>query len=71
MRIMEKGQVTIPKKYRERYGITRTTELDFVPTEEGLLLVKKTPRQSPLRKAYGILNRPASADRLVEEIRGR
>jgi len=71
MKIMEKGQVTIPKKYRERYGITRTTELDFVPTEEGLLLVKKTPRQSPLRKAYGILNRPASADRLVEEIRGR
>jgi hypothetical protein len=53
------------------YGITRTTELDFVPTEEGLLLVKKTPRQSPLRKAYGILNRPASADRLVEEIRSR
>jgi len=71
MKSMEKGQVTIPKKYRERYGITRTTELDFVPTEEGLLLVKKTPRQSPLRKAYGILNRPASADRLVEEIRGR
>ena len=71
MKIMEKGQVTIPKKYRERYGLTRTTELDFVPTEEGLLLVKKTPRQSPLRKAYGILNRPASADRLVEEIRGR
>jgi len=71
MKIMEKGQVTIPKKYRERYGITRTTELDFVPTEEGLLLVKKTPRQSPLRKAYGILNRPANADRLVEEIRGR
>ena len=71
MKIMEKGQVTIPKKYRERYGITRTTELDFVPTAEGLLLVKKTPRQSPLRKAYGLLNRPASADRLVEEIRGR
>jgi AbrB family looped-hinge helix DNA binding protein len=71
MKIMEKGQVTIPKKYRERYGITRTTELDFVPTEEGLLLVKKTPRHSPLRQVYGLLNRPASADRLVEEIRGR
>ena len=71
MKIMEKGQVTIPKKYRERYGITRTTELDFVPTEEGLLLVKRSPSQSPLRKAFGILNRPDSADRLVEEIRGR
>ena len=71
MKIMEKGQVTIPKKYRERYGFTRTTELDFVPTAEGLLLVKKASRQSPLRQVYGILKKPGSTDELLEEIRGR
>ena len=71
MKIMEKGQITIPKKYRDKYGITRNTELEFIPKEEGLLLVKKTARTSALRQLYGILKKPGSTDRFIKEIRGK
>ena len=41
MKIMERGQITIPKKYRDLYGIRPGTELEMVVKEDGLLLVKK------------------------------
>jgi len=40
MRVTEKGQVTIPKGIRDRLGITPGSEVDFVSTEDGALLVK-------------------------------
>jgi AbrB family looped-hinge helix DNA binding protein len=40
MRVTEKGQVTIPKEIRERLGIVPGTEVDFVPSGNGALLVK-------------------------------
>ncbi len=36
MRITERGQVTIPKYLREKYGIHRSTELAFLEKEEWL-----------------------------------
>ena len=39
MKILERGQLTIPKKYRDRYGIRQDTELDILPTENGLLII--------------------------------
>ena len=41
MRITAKGQVTIPKKWREKFGLWPGTEVEFVPEEEGLKIVKK------------------------------
>jgi AbrB family looped-hinge helix DNA binding protein len=70
MKMMERGQITIPKKYREKYGITRSTELEFVPVDEGLLLVKKTGGHSPLREVYGILKKNTSTDAYIDRIRG-
>jgi bifunctional DNA-binding transcriptional regulator/antitoxin component of YhaV-PrlF toxin-antitoxin module len=71
MKMMERGQITIPRKYREKYGITKSTELEFVPTDEGLLLVKKTSGHSPLRQVYGILKKNTSTDAYIDRIRGR
>jgi bifunctional DNA-binding transcriptional regulator/antitoxin component of YhaV-PrlF toxin-antitoxin module len=71
MKMMERGQITIPKKYREKYGITKSTELEFVPIDKGLLLVKKTSGHSPLREVYGILKKHISTDAYIEQIRGR
>ena len=71
MKIMERGQLTIPKKYRDRYGIKPGTELDIVPMEEGLPIVKKTMEQNPFRKVYGILGKQGDTDRIIEEMRGR
>ncbi len=40
MRITERGQITIPKLLRDKYGITPATELEFLERDGGLLLVK-------------------------------
>ena len=40
MRVTEKGQVTIPKPIRDRLAIEPGSEVDFVVSEEGVMLVK-------------------------------
>ncbi|MCK5197361.1 MAG: AbrB/MazE/SpoVT family DNA-binding domain-containing protein [Spirochaetales bacterium] len=71
MKIMERGQVTIPKKYRDRYGIRPGTELEILPVEDGLLIVKKKMNQTPFSEVYGILGKESETDRIIEEMRGR
>ncbi len=70
MKIMERGQLTIPKKFRDLYGIRPGTELEMIAKEEGLLIKKKVD-MSPFREVYGILERERESDRIVEEMRGR
>lgn len=71
MKIMERGQVTIPKKYREQYGISQNTEIDFLPKENGLLLVKKNSGRTLFREAFGILKKKnARTDTFIKKIRG-
>ena len=71
MKIMERGQITIPKKYRDHYGIRPGTELEMIAKEEGLLLVKKKLKQTPFREVFGILGKERDSDQIVEEMRGR
>ena len=40
MRVTEKGQVTIPKEIRDRLGIGPGSEVDFVASGNGALLVR-------------------------------
>ncbi len=40
MRVTEKGQVTIPKPIRDRLAIEPGSEVDFVVSDEGVMLVK-------------------------------
>ena len=35
MRISERGQITIPKALRERFGLNQNVEVEVVPTERG------------------------------------
>ena len=58
MRITSKGQVTIPIELRDRFGLLPNTEVDFEPTEEGVLLKKA---RGPRRRGRA----------LVEHLRGR
>ena len=39
MRLTSKGQVTVPIAVRERYGLRPHTEVEFVDTERGPVLV--------------------------------
>ena len=71
MKIGERGQVTIPKTIREKYGLLPQVEVEFVQNESGLLIRKKTNQASPIQKVYGILKKHESTDPYMEEIRGR
>jgi AbrB family looped-hinge helix DNA binding protein len=71
MKIMERGQVTIPKKLREKYGIYKNTEVDFVPEKDGLLLKKRKAAPGRHREVFGILKKNTSTDSYIEKIRGR
>lgn len=40
MRVTEKGQVTIPKDIRDHFGIKPGSEVEFIASEKGALIVK-------------------------------
>ena len=76
MRISERGQITIPKPLRERFGMHHNVEVEVTPTEKGLLIHKRTTAEHPIDRAYGILGKDAlgegvGVDDYIEEIRGR
>jgi len=71
MKIGERGQVTIPKDVREKYGLLPNIEVEFVPEESGVLLRKRAHRASPVEKVYGILNKKSKTDDIIDALRGR
>ena len=76
MRISERGQITIPKSLRDRFGLHHNVEVEVSPTDHGLLIRKRTAAEHPVDRVYGILGRDAlgegvSIDDYIEEIRGR
>lgn len=70
MKISERGQITIPKRLRERFGMSRDVEVEITPTEDGLLIQKRTAAQHPVDRISGILD-DVDVDQYIEEIRGR
>ena len=71
MRISERGQITIPKRFRDRFGMNRDVEVEITPTEHGLLIQKRSAAQHPVERVSGILDGAFDVDQYIEEIRGR
>ena len=71
MKIGERGQVTIPKNLREKYGFSPSIEIEFVPDKRGIRIQKKTNQISPIRQVYGFLKKNMKTDEYIEDIRGR
>ena len=71
MKIGERGQVTIPKKMREKYGLLPHIEVDFVEAQSGVLIKKKVRHMSPVDKVYGILGKNTTTDSYIEAVRGK
>ncbi len=71
MRISERGQITIPKRFRDRFGMNKDVEVEITPTEHGLLIQKRSAAQHPVEKISGILDGAVDVDQYIEEIRGR
>ena len=70
MRISERGQITIPKHLRDRFGLNPDVEVELTPTEDGLLIRKRCAAQHPVERIYGILESSVSTDDYLEEMRG-
>ncbi len=73
MRIGERGQVTIPKHLRERYGLQKDADVDFIDDGTGIRIVKRSEGSKRAAKIRGVatLKHARSVDDYVEDIRGR
>jgi antitoxin PrlF len=67
--ISEKGQITVPKRLRDRLGIRPGDRLQF-SEEHGRLVVSKTAEQDPVQAVYGILSLGESTDDALRALRG-
>jgi AbrB family looped-hinge helix DNA binding protein len=71
-KVTSKGQITIPKKIRDKMGISQGEEIQFVE-ENGLFYIKKGIKKSSFDKWVGYLSKQKGkgTDRIIEELRGR
>jgi antitoxin PrlF len=67
--VSEKGQVTIPKRLRERLGLRAGTVLDFEEAD-GRLVARKLVPADHLDGLVGILDLPGGVDAYIDETRG-
>ena len=67
--VSEKGQVTIPKRLRDRLGIGPGVVLEF-REEAGTLVASKVSGEDAVASVYGILDVGRPVDELVDESRG-
>jgi AbrB family looped-hinge helix DNA binding protein len=68
MRVTVKGQVTIPQHIREKLGINPGTEVDFVPENGKVYLVKKehsASRMNRFRRYRGIATVKMSTEEIM------
>jgi AbrB family looped-hinge helix DNA binding protein len=67
--VSEKGQVTIPKRLRDRLGIRPGQALEFTE-ERGRLVATKARAEDPVASVYGVLELGRSTDEIVADLRG-
>ncbi len=67
-RIGERGQITIPKKLRDRLGL-RPGQVVWFEESGGSIVIRKQMSRDPLDAVYGILDTCLSSDELVAQLR--
>ena len=74
MRIGERGQVTIPKELRDKFGLEPHDEVTFFESRGELVLRKKQPApavEHGIRKWIGrVREMPESVDEFIDDLRG-
>ncbi len=71
MKVTSKGQITIPKGIRKRYGIHPGMEIE-VADSNGDIVVRKAGSKNAVDRVYGILKGRISwqsSDALVKQLR--
>ncbi len=71
-KMTSKGQVTIPKKVRDKIGISPGEELQF-EERDGTFYIKKGIKKSPFDKWAGYLEKHTKkgTDTIIEDLRGK
>lgn len=70
MQISERGQVTIPKELRAQYGFLPNTEVEFIPQNNQLVLVRKRSNQvKGIRALRGRKKTGMTTDQLMRLLR--
>ncbi len=69
IKVTSKGQVTIPKKLREKMGLKPGDYLEIKEDATGYIINKKIDKKK-IEKYVGILNKEKSSDEIVKELRG-
>lgn len=67
--VAERGQVTIPKRLRDRLGIGPHTVVDFAE-DRGRLIVTKVVPDDPVTNVLGCVRDGRASDAILREIRG-
>jgi AbrB family looped-hinge helix DNA binding protein len=76
MKVGERGQVTIPKEIRDRFGLGPETDVEF-RIVGGTIVLKKAPKKLDLRKWKGRCGASfaelgySSVDGFMDDVRGR
>lgn len=76
MKIGERGQVTIPKEIRDKFGLRPKTEVEL-RVVKGSILLKKASKKLSFRKWRGRCKDSfvelgySSVDNFIEDLRGR
>jgi len=76
MKLGERGQVTIPKEIRDRFGLRPDTDVEFQIVGSSIVL-KKAPKKLDLRKWKGRCRDSlaelgySSVDSFLDDVRGQ
>jgi antitoxin PrlF len=70
-KLTSKGQITIPKKVRDKLGIVSGEDIIF-EEKNGIFFIRKGVRKSPFDKWIGYLKttKVKKTDTIIEELRG-
>jgi antitoxin PrlF len=67
--VSERGQITVPKRLRERLGIRAGDQLELTEDGGGLIARKVVP-SDPVTSVYGVLGADASTEETMRKLRG-
>ena len=76
MRVGERGQVTIPKDIRDKFGLGPNADVEFT-VQGGSIVLNKAPKKLDLQRWKGRCKNGlgdigyASVDEFIEGVRGR
>lgn len=70
MKVSERGQITIPQSFRDRYGFLPDTEVEFVEHEGSLMLIKSSGnRRKRIQAMYGQVKTGKTTGELMNLLR--